>query len=151
MISEFGLGFQNLNSLVQHALPSPREGRRKARARMPPGFRKFYRRVAQYCRFLLHRSTTSTKIEQQFTKVDHKWYQSGPGGKGYPKFNKHMRRKKKRRRKELNKQNNMFLIGVRFSQNSEGSTAWRLPRFYEQSDETNVYNIAQGKAEQNRK
>ena len=40
LILELSLGFQNLNSLIQHALPSLREGRRKARARIPPGLRK---------------------------------------------------------------------------------------------------------------
>ena len=38
LILESGLGFQNLNSLIQHAMPSLREGRRIARPRIPPGY-----------------------------------------------------------------------------------------------------------------
>ena len=81
----------------------------------------------------LLRSPTSTKTEQ-------KWNQNRPqmrpiwarGGKGQPKINENMKNIKNANVKKQNKKKRCFWNLVRFSQKSEGSTAGRLPRFFQQ-------------------
>ena len=54
------------------------------------------------------------------------------GGKGQPKINENMKSIKNANVKNQNKKNTCFSNLVRFSQKSEGSTAGRLPRSFQQ-------------------
>ena len=79
----------------------------------------------------------ASKLMKNVTRgatIDQKWDQAGPGGgKGYQQINQNVKIsiKQKRQRKHKNEKT-LFVYNMRrFLQNSEGSTAWRLPMFYE--------------------
>jgi hypothetical protein len=61
---------------------------------------KVYRWVASFCRFLLRRSTTSTKIEQAWYQNRSQMVPIWPGGEGVPPNQRKYEKVKKRKRNE---------------------------------------------------
>jgi hypothetical protein len=86
------------------------------------------------CRLLLRRSPTSTKTEQKYAKIDHKWDQSGPGGggKGQPKINENMKNYKKRKRKEATQEKTLFLKSGAIFSKIGGLNGWAFTEFFQQ-------------------
>ena len=74
------------------------------------------------------------KPNKNGTQIDHKWDQSGPGGRGRGnrQSTQIWKNIKNANVKKQNKKKRCFWNLVRFSQKSEGSTAGRLPRFFQQ-------------------